>query len=55
MARHAASGATNDEIATEFGLSPKTIENTLSRVYAKLHVRRRVDLGAALDQADETG
>jgi DNA-binding CsgD family transcriptional regulator len=50
VARHAASGATNDEIATDLGLSPKTIENTLTRVYAKLHVRRRTDLARALDQ-----
>jgi DNA-binding CsgD family transcriptional regulator len=50
IARRAAGGATNREVADELGLSTKTVENTLTRVYAKLHVRRRGELGAALPE-----
>ncbi len=37
-------GRTNREIADELFLSPKTIENTLAKVYRKLDVRSRTEL-----------
>jgi DNA-binding NarL/FixJ family response regulator len=47
----AAGGRTNKEIARAVFLSEKTVEGHLSRVFAKLGVRSRVELAAAL--ADE--
>ncbi|TDV35933.1 ATP-binding protein [Actinophytocola oryzae] len=40
----ATAGLTNREIAERLYLSPKTVETHLSRAFAKLHVRSRVDL-----------
>lgn len=39
-----AAGATNREAAASLFLSPKTVENHLSRIYAKLNLRTRTDL-----------
>ena len=44
----AAGGRSNREIAAELFLSLKTVETHLSHAYAKLSVRRRGDLAAAL-------
>jgi DNA-binding NarL/FixJ family response regulator len=44
IARLAADGATNREIAARVFLSPKTIEKHLSSVYLKLGVRSRAQL-----------
>lgn len=41
-------GATNREIAAQLYLSPKTIENHLTRIYAKLDVRSRTELASQL-------
>lgn len=41
-------GATNREVASALHLSPKTIENHLSRIYAKLGVRSRTELASLL-------
>jgi DNA-binding CsgD family transcriptional regulator len=46
VARLAASGRTNREIAQELFVSPKTVEAALSRVYRKLEVRSRAELAA---------
>lgn len=46
-----AEGRTNKEIAALLFLSPKTIEHTLTRVYAKVGVRSRAALGPALNRA----
>ena len=37
-------GRSNKEVAAELFLSEKTIESTLTRIYAKLGVRSRVEL-----------
>jgi DNA-binding CsgD family transcriptional regulator len=49
----AARGKRNDEIAGELGLSPKTVEWNLTRIYRKLGVRSRTEL-AARSAAGET-
>lgn len=46
IAALAATGSTNDEMAAELGLSPKTVESHLTRVYRKLRVRSRTELAA---------
>ncbi|MGI8808745.1 MAG: AAA family ATPase [Acidimicrobiales bacterium] len=48
VARLAAVGRTNREIAHELFISPKSVEAHLSRIYAKLGIRSRVQLGATL-------
>ncbi len=48
VARVAASGLTNREIAERLFLSPKTVEANLARVYRKLGIRSRAELGAAM-------
>jgi DNA-binding CsgD family transcriptional regulator len=47
IAEHAARGARNDEIAAAVGLSRRTVEWHLSRVYKKLGVRSRTELAAS--------
>lgn len=49
VARLAAGGATSRTIAEELGVSKRTVDNLLSRVYTKLGVSGRVELGPALD------
>src|SRR5262249_20980269 len=46
-----AQGRSNKEVAAELYLSEKTIESTLTRVYAKLGVRSRVELTRRLAPA----
>jgi DNA-binding CsgD family transcriptional regulator len=46
IAELAASGLTNREVAKTAFVSPKTVEANLSRVYAKLGIRSRAELGA---------
>jgi len=48
VAEYAAEGWTNREIAEELFVTPKTVENHLTRVYSKLGVGSRRDLGTAL-------
>ena len=48
VAREAASGYTNREIAQRLFISPKTVEMHLQRSYRKLDISSRVDLTAAL-------
>ena len=50
VAALAADGLTNREIAAAVFLSEKTVEGNLSRVYAKLQIRSRVDLAKALER-----
>jgi DNA-binding CsgD family transcriptional regulator len=44
----AASGMTNREVAQAAFLSPKTIDNVLGRVYRKLGIGSRAELGAIM-------
>lgn len=46
VAELVATGRSNKEVAALLFLSPKTVEHTLSRVYAKLGVRSRTELAA---------
>ncbi len=48
VAEFAAEGRANREIAEELFVIPKTVENHLTRVYAKLGVHSRRELTAAL-------
>jgi DNA-binding CsgD family transcriptional regulator len=48
VAKLAATGQTNRAIADELFISPKTVEANLSRIYRKLGVANRAQLGAAL-------
>jgi DNA-binding NarL/FixJ family response regulator len=45
VAERAASGKTNRDIAAELFISPKTVEANLARVYSKLGIRTRAELG----------
>jgi DNA-binding NarL/FixJ family response regulator len=48
VAELAASGLTNKEVAKALFISPKTVEANLSRVYGKLGIRSRAELGARM-------
>jgi DNA-binding NarL/FixJ family response regulator len=48
IAEHAASGRTNREIAEELFVTPKTVENHLTRVYGKLGIGSRRELAGLL-------
>jgi DNA-binding CsgD family transcriptional regulator len=45
VAELAAQGMTNREVAAELFISPKTVEANLARVYRKLDIRSRAELG----------
>ncbi|MEW5808622.1 MAG: AAA family ATPase [Actinomycetota bacterium] len=53
VARRAAAGLSNKEIATELFLSPKTVEMNLSKVYRKLGIRSRAQLHSRLQDPRE--
>ena len=40
---------TNRDIASALFISPKTVESNLSRVYRKLGIRSRAELGRRID------
>jgi DNA-binding CsgD family transcriptional regulator len=48
VAQLTASGLTNREVAARLFISPKTVEANLARVYRKLNIRSRAELGARL-------
>jgi DNA-binding CsgD family transcriptional regulator len=50
VAELAASGMTNREVAAALLISPKTVETALSRVYRKLGIRSRAELGGLMGQ-----
>lgn len=49
----AAAGTTNHDIAASLFISPKTVEVHLTRIYRKLGIRSRAELGRRLDQLGE--
>ncbi|MEK6526261.1 MAG: response regulator transcription factor [Nitrospirota bacterium] len=49
-----AAGKTNKEIATELGLSPKTVKNYLSNIYQKLQITRRAQAAALFAKQSAT-
>jgi DNA-binding CsgD family transcriptional regulator len=49
VAELAASGLTNREVAAQAFMSPKTVEANLARVYRKLGIRSRAELGARVE------
>jgi DNA-binding NarL/FixJ family response regulator len=50
VAEFAASGMTNRDIAAALFISLKTVEANLARIYRKLDIRSRAELGRRLDQ-----
>jgi len=50
VAELAASGMTNRDIAAALFISNKTVEANLARIYRKLGIRSRAELGRRLDQ-----
>ncbi len=48
VAELAATGLTNREVASALSISPKTVESNLARVYRKLEIRSRAELGARI-------
>jgi DNA-binding NarL/FixJ family response regulator len=46
----AASGMSNRDIAAKLFIKTKTVEHNLTRVYAKLGIRSRAELGRRIDQ-----
>jgi DNA-binding CsgD family transcriptional regulator len=50
IARLAAGGLTNREIAERAFVSPKTVEANIARIYRKLDIRSRAELGRAMAQ-----
>lgn len=55
VAELAAEGLKNKDIAAALFIQPKTVEHYLSRIYVKLGVRSRVELGRRLNQLPGAG
>jgi DNA-binding NarL/FixJ family response regulator len=55
VAELAATGLTNREVATAAFMSPKTVEANLSRVYRKLGINSRAELGATMASTARDG
>jgi DNA-binding CsgD family transcriptional regulator len=53
IARSVADGRTNREVAAALHISPKTVENQLSRIYAKLGVRSRTELARLMHELEQ--
>jgi len=52
VAELAATGMTNRDVAAALSISPKTVEANLSRVYHKLDIRSRSELGRHITQTE---
>jgi DNA-binding CsgD family transcriptional regulator len=52
VAELAASGMTNQEVAAALFISPKTVEANLSRIYRKLGIHSRAELGRLVGQPE---
>lgn len=55
VAELVASGLTNKDVAAALYISPKTVEHNLGRVYRKLGVRNRTELGRHIDNLGDGG
>jgi DNA-binding CsgD family transcriptional regulator len=53
VAELAASGMKNRDVATTLFISPKTVEANLARIYRKLGIRSRAELGRYMSKAGE--
>jgi DNA-binding CsgD family transcriptional regulator len=53
VARLAAGGMTNRQVAGAMVISPKTVDGALTRVYAKLDIHSRAELGAWIARRDD--
>jgi DNA-binding NarL/FixJ family response regulator len=53
VAELAASGMSNRDMATTLFISPKTVEANLSRIYRKLNIHSRAELGRIVGRADK--
>lgn len=53
VAELAATGATNKDMAAALFISPKTVEANLTRIYRKLDIRSRAELGALMGRTRE--
>ncbi|NUU22617.1 MAG: helix-turn-helix transcriptional regulator, partial [Streptomycetaceae bacterium] len=53
VARMAAEGATNREIAARLALSPRTIDHHLRGVFTRLGIRSRIELVRIVAETDE--
>jgi DNA-binding NarL/FixJ family response regulator len=54
VARMIAGGASTGDVAAAIGLAPRTIEGHLSKIYAKLGVRSRIELVGFFADRDRT-
>ncbi|MDQ1730212.1 MAG: hypothetical protein QOK10_371, partial [Pseudonocardiales bacterium] len=54
VAQLAASGMTNRDVATELFVSVKTVEANMSRIYRKLGIRSRAELGRVVGKQSST-
>ncbi len=54
IARLAAEGLTNKQIADRAFVSPKTVEANMTRIYTKLGIRSRAELGRAMADRERT-
>ena len=52
VAELAASGKTNREVASALFISPKTVEATLARIYRKLGIKSRAELGRLIGDSE---
>ena len=52
VAELAATGMTNRDVATALFISPKTVEANLARIYGKLGIRSRAELGRHMGQSN---
>jgi len=55
VAELAATGLSSREIAERAFMAPKTVGNVLSRVYEKLGIHSRAELGARLGRGPDAG
>ncbi|MBM7788254.1 helix-turn-helix transcriptional regulator [Tenggerimyces flavus] len=53
VAELAATGLTNRQVASELFISPRTVEAHIGRIYGKLGIRSRAELGRTLDALAE--